>query len=254
MIPLLSGRFARIAALAFGASITFLTSACAPPPATVDIPDPMEPLNQVMYKFNRGFDKAILRPIADTMGDAGNSGFFKGISNFAGNLDLPVMVLNDILQLKGRDAVINTLRFGVNTTFGLGGFLDPAADMGMFAKETDFGATLYTYGMGAGDYVVLPFTGPSNTRDTVGILVDDVIDPMRLVVSGPILWVGAWAQMADKLGSRMRHSETVDSVLYDSADGYAQTKLLFNQYRQYELGQAPSDDSFVDPYEDPYAK
>ena len=246
MIPYLSGRAFRAVAVL----VLPLLAACAPPPAKEDIPDPLEPMNRGLYAVNVGFDKVVLKPISDAMGDTGRGGFFRALGNFADNLDTPTWVANDLMQGRLLDAAQNTLRFGVNTVFGLGGILDPADDMGLYAKETDFGATMYAYGVDEGWYLVLPFYGPSSTRDATGLLIDDVIDPMKLALPTSAVWLGTWAQLADQFGSRARHSETVDSLLYDSADGYAQARLLYQQYRQHELGQAPSEDSFIDPYED----
>ncbi len=43
----------------------------------------------------------------------------------------------------------------------------------------------------------------------------------------------------------------MDSVLYDSADGYSQSRLLYLQNRRYDLGQQPAEDEhFIDPYEE----
>jgi len=63
--------------------------------------------------------------------------------------------------------------------------------------------------------------------------------------------------VASTLGDRSRYSDTVDSILYESADSYAQARLLYLQNRRFELGQtggAENDDAFLDPYEDPYAE
>lgn len=250
MIPLISGKTARIAGIASAMALVLLASACSPPPATSTIPDPLEDVNRGLFKVNIGFDKTVLVPISNAMGTDGREGYFGALANFAGNIDTAGYVVNDLLQLNIHDAVQNTLRFGVNTVFGLGGVLDPATDMGLASKPTDFGATMYTYGVDEGVYVVLPFYGPSTSRDAVGLAVDRVINPLNLVLTTPVLWAGTIAHLAGDFGSRMRHSETVDSILYDSADGYAQARLLYLQYRQFELGQTPADADFIDPYED----
>ena len=62
------------------------------------------------------------------------------------------------------------------------------------------------------------------------------------------------AKMAGKIADRGRYSDLTDSVLYESADSYAQTRLLYLQNRRFELGQTSNEGSFVDPYEDPYAE
>ena len=61
-------------------------------------------------------------------------------------------------------------------------------------------------------------------------------------------------KLAAKIGDRGRYSELVDSILYESADSYAQARLLYLQNRRHQLGQTEDEGNFVDPYEDPYAQ
>jgi phospholipid-binding lipoprotein MlaA len=81
-------------------------------------------------------------------------------------------VLNDLLQLSIGDAAQNTLRFAINSTIGIGGLFDPPPPSGCPRRRRDFGETMHVYGLGEGDYHVLPVFGPSTTRDSVGLIVD----------------------------------------------------------------------------------
>ena len=70
-------------------------------------------------------------------------------------------------------------RFGVNTTVGILGVLDPATDMGCPERDEDFGKTLAVYGVPGGPYLVLPLLGSSLPRDLAGkILVDHYFNPL----------------------------------------------------------------------------
>ena len=100
----------------------------------------------------------------------------------------------------------------------------------------------------------MPFVGPSTERDFVGIIVDVALNPVRLALPQPEAGYATVAKLGSKLGDRDRYSEIVDQLLYESADSYAQSRLLFLQNRRFALGQTVTDDSFVDPYEDPYAQ
>jgi phospholipid-binding lipoprotein MlaA len=167
-------------------------------------------------------------------------------------------VVNGVLQGRPGPALQNTLRFVVNTTIGVGGLFDPARAMGIEGKPTDFGETLHVWGLPEGAYQELPLFGPSTDRDTVGAIVDLAMNPVRLAFPGRAGDAATVASFASTLGDRYRYSDTVDSILYDSADSYAQARLLYLQNRRYELGQTGgttdgSDAVFVDPYEDPYA-
>jgi phospholipid-binding lipoprotein MlaA len=124
---------------------------------------------------------------------------------------------------------------------------DPATAAGVAGDPTDFGETLHIWGVTEGNYFELPLFGPSTDRDALGKVVDIALDPLQLILpektSLPLV-----AKVASRISDRGRYSETVDSVLYDSADSYAQARLLYLQNRRFDLGQAPSDESFEDPY------
>ena len=87
--------------------------------------------------------------------------------------------------------------------------------------------------------------------DALGRMVDIFTDPLRCVVDTPDRYWGTAARGASALSRRGRFSETFDSVLYDSADSYAQTRSLYLQNRRFKLG-AGQDASYLDPYDDPY--
>ena len=55
-------------------------------------------------------------------------------------------------------------------------------------------------------------------------------------------------KVADRVGSRARYGDTLDSVLYESTDSYSQTQLLYLQNRRFELG-IENEDSYIDPTE-----
>lgn len=220
---------------------------CGPAPVTNGISDPNEAQNRAVHKFNLVLDKNVLRPVATGATRVLPDPAERGVVNFAENLELPGVVVNDVLQLRLDKAIENTVRFAINTTVGIGGLFDPASKAGVTGKKTDFGETLHVWGIGEGNYFELPFFGPSTDRDALGKVVDIALDPLRLIFpkagSLPLI-----AKIGAKIADRGRYSETVDSILYDSADSYAQARLLYLQNRRFELGQAPSDESFEDPY------
>lgn len=252
--PLKSGRGVRNIRTVVAVSTALTLSACGTAPAPQGINDPRETANREVHELNRSIDEAILRPGANAYGGTVPNPLEQGISNFAGNLDVPGDVVNGVLQGRIGPAAENTLRFTVNSTVGLLGLFDVATALGIEGKETDFGETLHVWGAGEGAYVELPLLGPSTERDVIGRVVDVALNPMRLALPEPESTVASVAGIASRLGDRARYSDTIDSVLYESADSYAQARLLYLQNRRFELGQEVGDDSFVDPYEDPYAQ
>ncbi len=250
--PLVSARHRRIILITvcFG-----LLGACAQKQAPSGITDPMEAQNRQIHAFNLAVDKAILRPASGAYDSVLPRPVEDGIENFADNLDGPSDVVNSILQGRPKNAVENTLRFVLNTTVGIGGLFDPATALGIEGKSTDFGETLHVWGASEGNYVEFPLVGPTTERDLVGTLVDVAINPLRYVLPPREGNIATAAKVASKVGDRARYSDTLDSILYESADSYAQARLLYLQNRRFELGQtsgAQNDEAFLDPYEDPY--
>ena len=168
------------------------------------------------------------------------------------NLSLPGKVVNSLLQGRPGPATRNFFRFAVNSTLGIGGMFDPAgSDFGLPEEDTDFGETLAVWGVPEGAYVELPVLGPSTQRDAVGKVVDLAIDPLWSILQTDRQRALAFGLRAGaKAGDRARFGDTVDSVLRDSADSYAQTRLIYLMHRRHDLGEESSD---IDPYADPYA-
>ncbi len=233
-------------------ALTLLVTACGPatlPPGD-QVEDQYEDRNRAAHELNVSLDRAVLGPSSDAYGGAIPEPVRNGVSNFASNLNQPGYVLNNLLQLRLGDAAQNTARFAINTTVGIGGLFDPATAIGLPAETTDFGETLHVYGFGEGDYIVHPVIGPSTTRDTVGMVVDFALNPLRHYVETPESYVLTASSVASGLGSRYQFDGTIDSILYESADSYAQLRSLYLQQRRFELG--GSSDAGLG-YEDPYA-
>ena len=215
--------------------------------------DPYEAQNRENHAANIALDKALVRPASQAYGAVLPAPVRSGIGNFASNLSLPSYVLNDLLQLKVADAGANTLRFAFNTIFGIGGIFDPAGALGLHEKHNDFGETLYVWGVREGAYVEAPLLGPTTERDLAGKVVDVLADPVGLAVPSRLRYLPTGVEIASKLGERYKFTGTFDSILHDSADSYAQERLLFLEKRHYDLGQK-SPSATYDPYEDPYGK
>lgn len=139
--------------------------------------DPLEPYNRVMYKVNRGIDKAVVRPLAIFYRGATPRFMQSGVRHFFNNLGEVTTVANDILQFRFADAVFDTTRLVTNTTLGIGGLFDVAHGMGIERNSTDFGYTLATWGWENSSYFVIPLLGPSTIRDTIGLVPDYFIEP-----------------------------------------------------------------------------
>lgn len=146
-----------------------LLSACA---STTRQVDPFESFNRKVYTFNDTIDRAAIKPIAQAYVKAVPNPIRAGVSNILSNLNDISVALNNILQGKLKNAFSDLGRFTINTTVGLFGIFDVASTTGLDKNDEDFGQTLGYWGIGDGPYIVLPFFGPSNLRDSVSRVVD----------------------------------------------------------------------------------
>ncbi|QKZ03486.1 MlaA family lipoprotein [Pseudomonas eucalypticola] len=138
----------------------------------LNVYDPLENWNRRVYHFNYRFDEWVFLPVVNGYRYVTPSFLRTGVSNFFSNLgDVPNLV-NSLLQLKGKRSLEITGRLLLNTTVGIAGLWDPATKMGLQHQTEDFGQTLGFYGVPGGPYLVLPIFGPSNLRDTTGLLFD----------------------------------------------------------------------------------
>jgi len=229
----------------FAATLTI--SACASRHTPTGINDPFETRNRQVHQFNKLLDKNLLKPVSSVYGRAANGPMSQGISNFSSNISLPGTVLNDLLQGQLGDAFGNTARFAINSTIGLGGLFDVATQNGLAEHATDFGETLYVWGLPEGNFVELPVLGASTNRAAFGKLVDLVIDPANLIPK-PQGYVVPASHLISKVGDRSRFADTINSVLYSSDDSYAQSRLIYLQSRRHQLAGALNLDDLEDPY------
>jgi len=219
--------------------VAFATNAESGNPTYVK--DCSEGFNRASFKFNKGLDKAILRPIAIGYRKL-PSGIRTITSNFLGNLSNLVTIPNNALQGDLGKAGTNIARLGINSTVGILGIFDVAKGMGFekYEKE-DFGQTLGVMGSGPGCYIVLPILGPSTARDTVGTMVGMFGgDPWYNVTvrndtqyfKDSDYYISKGAGGVD---FRAKNLEAIDNLEENSMDFYASVKSLYLQDRQRKI-------------------
>lgn len=234
-----------------------LLAGCAGAPPGGDPGDPFEAANRKVHAFNKGLDTAVLRPASRAYGVAVPEAMRAGVNNVARNAAAPGDVINNILQGDVAGAATNTFRFALNTTVGVFGLVDVAGGLGLPAVETDFGQTLAVWGVAEGPYLELPLFGPSTSRAAAGRAVDFALDPLGGALDAGQMRTVRGARAAEIVDLRYRFGTSIDGVLYDSADSYAQSRLLYLQNRRFELGGTGPDgeaDAGLELYEDLYAQ
>lgn len=222
--------------------------ACAQAPAPSGYDDPHEAKNRRTYGANVKLDQVFVSPASNAYGSILPAGVRRSVANFSDNASLPGVVANNILQGQIEDAVHNATRFVFNSTLGLLGIFDVATDIGLEERGSDFGETLHVWGVPEGDYVVLPFFGPSTERDGFGIVVDFVLNPLSLALPSDVKHVPKAAWVLSKFGDRYTFANTIDGF-YASEDGYDIMMLYYLDSRRYELGVEVQDDELEDIYD-----
>ena len=147
-------------------------------PVKQDEPEPQVTEYHGKYTVEKPADQYVVKPIAEGYQFILPEFVRTGVTNFFSNINDVLIAANNLLQGKPGNAASDIGRFFVNSTIGVLGLFDVATDMGLDKNREDFGQTLGVWGIGDGPYVVLPFFGPSNVRDTVGFVVDVETDFM----------------------------------------------------------------------------
>ena len=221
------------------ASVALVGCATAPDPSDPEavaeyheINDPGEPTMRAIFAFNQALDKAIVKPTALTYRKITSEKFRAKTHNFLNNLRSPVIFFNDVLQGQFERAITTLLRFLVNSTVGVLGFNDVAADFGFEFHDEDFGQTLAVWNMPEGPYLMLPVLGPSNPRDAVGRVVDFFIDPLNIwATNNNHEWVVPTHTALKVIDFRALHYDTIEDLEKSSLDFYAAIRSLYRQRR-----------------------
>jgi phospholipid-binding lipoprotein MlaA len=201
------------------------------PPGKPDARDPWERMNRATYRFNDKFDHAIAQPVARGYRKVTPQFVQTGVHNFFDNLDYPIVMLNDLLQGQLKPFASDTGRLLLNTTLGIGGLFDPATAAGLDKNDRDFGQTLGKWGVKKGPYVVLPFLGPSDARDTFGRAVDAYSTPRAYIFN--TYWdYGLW--LLEKIDDRARLLDAT-GIVESAYDPYAFVRNAYLQHRDFKV-------------------
>jgi phospholipid-binding lipoprotein MlaA len=195
--------------------------------------DPWESTNRFFYDFNEGLDKAVMKPVSDAYVAVVPQQVRDGLGHAFDNLGYGNVILNDILQGKLEQGGSDAGRMAVNTFIGIGGIFDVAATWGLAAHDNDFGITLGKWGVEAGPYLVLPFYGPSCTRDVPAIPVGYLTDPTTWVETPAGVWIPLGALEA--VDARSRAAKWLRFRNEAAIDPYVFTREAYLQYREAQI-------------------
>lgn len=222
----------------------FIFPLLAAPLILAEVNDPLEEINRTFFNINEKVDEVALKPIALTYSKMPDP-IKNGITNFFRNLKEIDNTLNQVLQGKPKYAVNDLSRFLINSTLGIGGILDPASSMGLERHDEDFGQTLGLWGVSPGPYLMVPFLGPSSTRDLLSRPISSFLEvTFHMDDSNVRLSLSA----IDAIETRERLLE-VESLL--SGDKYNFVRDSYSQSREYEIKDGLNvEDAFTDDMDD----
>jgi phospholipid-binding lipoprotein MlaA len=203
-----------------------------------EIYDPLEKVNRKIFVFNEIFDRYFFEHIARGYRNYVPKPVRTSVGNFLHNLSLPIVVVNSAFQGDLNNSMASFSTFLINTTIGVGGLFDVAKSKKIKYNNEDFGQTFAKYKVGQGPYLVLPFLGPSNLRDTTGLVLEKLVNPLAFNV----LEVGGNRELiepyeayslagASAIDAREGLLDIVDDVRKNSFDGYATIRSGYLQKR-----------------------
>lgn len=198
--------------------------------------DPLEKYNRGAYKFNDAVDQAVIRPVALGYRKVTNPPVRRSFSDFFTNIRMPVTVANDLLQARPKQALQSTGRFLVNLTLGIGGFFDPASQLGLPIEDNDFGITLARWGAPEGDFLMLPFFGPNTARDVWRLPVDSYFfDPLTLYADNHHYNGLQYLPQAMYLVTLRSRAIDAEGFLQSAYDPYVFIRDAYRQQRLYKI-------------------
>lgn len=195
------------------------------------IRDPLEPMNRLFFDFNDGLYDWVLKPVTD-----GYIWFLpyelrESFGNFFKNLSSPVRLLNSFLQGDIRGSGIVLGRFLINSSLGVYGLVDVAdLEFDIKPRRADFGQTLGHWGLGGGIYICWPLVGPSNIRDSVGLVVDAYTHPIPYFHENRVLDVSYYT--TNRVNSLSLHPDIYEDLRKYSLDPYIASRQAYYEYRE----------------------
>jgi len=200
----------------------------------VTIADPIEPFNRVMHRVNDRMYFRLLKPVAQGYKAVVPEPARISVKNFFSNMGYPARFLSCLLQADFSGAAVETGRFAINTLWGIGGLMDPAAgeELGLRKQDTDLGQTLGVYGVGHGLYIVWPFFGPSSPRDSISLVGNQFLSPLS--------YFYPWYVSPGVIGIQVINATSLrigeyESLIGAAIDPYVAMRNAYIQYRMKEV-------------------
>lgn len=214
------------------------------------IPDPWEPFNRGVFKFNQDLDAGLLYPWADAYVTLVPQLVRTGINNFFNNADDLWSAINNLLQGKLEPSIAMSFRFIWNTVFGWGGLIDMATAFGIERTPQDFGQTLGVWGVGPGNFLMLPFFGPSTVRDAFALPLDIAATPAYAINQGSFRPVTTVVQIVDTRAQLLDAGNLMNTIALDPYS-FVRDAYLTRRFGQGYGANPPEAQPAAEPAKDP---
>jgi phospholipid-binding lipoprotein MlaA len=197
--------------------------------------DPYEQINRRFYASQSDVDRKYLLPAARMYHRLTPGPIGVAIHNMLTELSEPVVIINDVLQLRLRAASRDLVRLTANGTFGLAATIDVATKRGFPHHSNDFGITLGVWGAKPGPYLYLPFVGPTTVRDLVGVAADVGMNPLNFVRFPGRRTLEVTSGVVGGLDKRLYAQADLEAITADATDPYATLRSVYLQSREAEI-------------------
>jgi len=200
------------------------------------IADPLEPLNRVFFQVNDRLYFWVFRPVGIGYKAITSQEIRTGIHNFFVNLSTPIRLANCLFQGKLKNAGNEAVRFLLNSTLGMAGFLDPAKkELKIEKTDADLGQTFGLWGVGPALYLHWPIIGPSNLRDTAGYVGDLFLDPRTYLLGHKFLATGMGQWGLDKINETSLSLGQYEALKKAALDPYVAVREAYAQNRENKI-------------------
>lgn len=207
--------------------------------------DPFEDINRKVWAFNEFLDNNLAKPTAEIYTSLAPNFVEVGMSNFFRNINELDNTANQLLQGHPVLALNDFTRFLINSTIGLGGFIDVGSRIGLQRHDEDFGQTLGAWGVSTGPFLMLPLYGPTTPRGLAGKSVSSVLGGTFAIEEDDVK-LGITA--LDALETRARYLEVEPLII---GDRYSFIRDSYLQYQDFEASNGLNqEDDFVDDMDD----
>ena len=207
--------------------------------------DPFEEYNRKVWAFNEFLDDNFAKPTAEIYTSFTPDFIEVGITTFFRNLNELDNTANQLLQGKPLLAINDFSRFLINSTIGLGGFIDVGSRFGLERHDEDFGQTLGVWGVGSGPFLMIPLYGPSTPRGLAGRSVSSVLSGTFAIEETDVR-IGITA--LDALETRARYLEVETLII---GDRYSFIRDSYMQYQEFESSDGENQtDDFIEDMDD----